>query len=145
MSAWMISDAHIDLLTTAYLRLCNPEVDPQAVGRQFADDCAASIRARYADRHGCAAAAEQQAADYQYKPWSNVIDPWLLATEIACYDYQSCETEDWKTRPSYVACEALNEKLKEQGVDWEKQPRGVEHMPWGVDENHRALGPQAFA
>lgn len=146
MSAWMVSDAHLDLLATAYVAFVDPDADPQALGQQLARDCAASIRARYEDRHGCAAEAEEQAEKYVYRRWIGNIDPLMLAKQVACYAYQSCETEDWPQRPSFAATERLNGRLLAMGADYERQD--TDDYPWGVDyhpEDREAPEPQPEA
>lgn len=143
MSAWMVSDAHLDLLATAWVQLIDPDADPQAIGQQLARDCAASIRARYEDRHGCAAEAEAQAEAYRFRKWPGNIDPAMLAKQVACFDYQACETLDWKERPSFVACERLAGRLVAMGFDFQGEPmnsRRFDEYPWGVDEEHRTGG-----
>lgn len=143
MSAWMVTDDHLDLLATAWLQLIDPEADPQEIGQQLARDNAASIRARYEDRHGAAHDAEVQAATWRFRKWEGNIDPEFLAKQVACYRYQSCETEDWEQRPSFAAVERLMGRLVAMGVDWDNDPtnsRRFDAYPWGVDVEHRTGG-----
>lgn len=143
MSAWMVSNAHLDLLATAWVQLIDPDADPQEIGQQLARDCAASIRARYEDRHGCAAEAEAQAEAYRFERWPGNIDPAFLAKQVACFRYQACETADWKERPSYIAVERLMGRLVAMRVDYDAEPmnsRRFDEYPWGVEEEHRSGG-----
>lgn len=138
MSAWMVSDAHIDLLATAWVQLIDPAADPQEIGQQLAHDCAASIASRYSN----AKEERKQAFAYRFRQWPGNIDPEFLAKQVACYRYQACEG-DWESRKSFTAVERLMGRLVAMGVDWDSQPlnsRRFDDYPWGVDEEHRNGG-----
>lgn len=138
MSAWMVSNAHIDLLATAWVQLIDPAADPQEIGQQLAHDCAASIRARYPSD----TEAREQAFAYRFRQWPGNIDPEFLAKQVACYRYQSCEG-DWESRKSFTAVERLMGRLVAMGVDYDGEPvnsRNFDEYPWGVDEEHREGG-----
>ena len=125
MSAWMISDAHADLLATAYVALIDPQADPQLMGRELLFENAKSLRARYGDNTNF-----DRCELYVYHPWPLPLSTTLVSKAAACADYQCCEHDGWGISAS---CKALT-ALEQLQPYWHALG---ERMPWGIDEAHR--------
>jgi hypothetical protein len=128
----MVSDAHVDLLATAFVRLVDPAADPQAVGLQMLRHNARSIRARYSHNAGFCDEADAQADAYRYQPWRADISPAMLSKQIACLNYQSCEFDGWEQ------CESRHmlDQLQAHCPKYDDLSRDAETgIPWGVDDH----------
>ncbi|HEV2747739.1 MAG TPA: hypothetical protein VGW34_10640 [Allosphingosinicella sp.] len=131
MSAWMVSDAHIDLLATAYVALVDGTADPQRIGRQLLADNARSIRARYGDEQD----PDAQVAAYRYRRWLGNMRPELLSKQIACLDYQSREFDEWPQSASRRYLDALQWHCPK----YDAIARDIaDALPWGIDEHPAA-------
>jgi hypothetical protein len=97
MSAFMVSDKHIVILTEALCR-CNREMSIYTPFGQIAhtlwEQNARSLRARYKDADTMIPPEPdwEQARRFFHLPYSTV----QLLKLAHCYDYQACETEDYK-------------------------------------------------
>lgn len=129
MSAWMITDAHADLLATTYRQLIDTRADAQEIGRAILDQNARSIRALYEDRHGAAAEAEAQAAAYVYRRWQGNETREFLNKQAACALYQACETGDYAETPGGRALQALVDATGGDECKW------CDGDPWGIDQH----------
>jgi hypothetical protein len=127
MSAWMITDAHADLLATAYRQLIDMRADPQEIGRAILEQNARSLRTRYEDRHGIAGEGEAQAAAYVYRRWQGNVGGEFLNKQAACALYQACETGDYAETPGGRALQALLDATGGDECKW------CDGDPWGVD------------
>ena len=124
MSAFVVDKAHINAmirtgLAVRYkpfhwyhkgeshsLRLENAS----EVGQMLLDECIRSVGTRYEESNITNLPGRTDAEyilpfefKYSYEPPTPVEALKL----IACYEYQSCETDDWKETEAYAFCEAL--------------------------------------
>lgn len=129
MSAWMITDAHADLLATAYLAFVDPKASGQIIGQELLAENARSLEARYADTDNF-----KQAALYQHRPWDGPLDPRLVRKQLDCADYQCCEHDGWRSSNTAFRLGLLEQRLKALPSEWDVDDRA---RPWGVDESHR--------
>src|SRR4029077_17136784 len=118
MSAYIVGHDHIDpLLSFAIdLRVAYWVADTKKwveiksenateVGRILLTENERSVRYRYGNGDDLPGTIGEDAATYKFKPWSNWMSP-LAAVPILkgcnCFDYQSCETGDYRDRKSVV-------------------------------------------
>ncbi len=156
MSAWVVSKTHIDLLVTAGLVLPGRAVvnsnlnwysqgpNPHHLGtldHTNADEVGVmlwaenyrSVDKRYpgADDKGDLPGPEgftgATTLTYQHTMIPGVIDPVVVLKAIGCYEYQSCEHDEWPTSPAFAYCRAL-EKHAIQLLP------GYDAAPWGFDD-----------
>lgn len=71
---------------------------------------------------------EEWEQPYQFKTLRGVPNPLAVLKAIACYEYQSCEHEDWEESESYRFCQSL----RKAAIN--KLP-GYDEMPWEIDES----------
>jgi hypothetical protein len=70
MSAFELSHAHACYLATAWGQSPrNPGQKPETLAQMLLNENAASLTALYAERHGIAADAEENARELVYRPW----------------------------------------------------------------------------
>ena len=113
MSAFLVSDKHIsEMLRFASqqdgtvhhdgkaLDLRVPS-EAQKVGQILLDENYRSLNARYGH--------DPAAHDFQYEPFS--LRPLMKAIEVVklchCYDYQTCETDDYYTSDAHTIVQAI--------------------------------------
>ena len=87
----------------------------------------ASLRARYADRHGVAAAGAAQAAAYCYRPWMGNIDPIDMGVQATCAAFQCDEWDGFET--SQIG-KLIARLIEASGIDPYNLPEGYK---WGID------------
>jgi hypothetical protein len=155
MSAYVVPRAHIDYLLTAadhYARASDPfnwwtgteraylrPEDPQGVnevGRMLYGENVRSVRYRYPDTVGndtklpgvCAEVEEASDPQYTFRILPGVrIVPGEVGKALACYEYQTCETDDHRDTEAWRFCEALRDAIL-------RTLPGYEGGPWEVDE-----------
>jgi hypothetical protein len=127
MSAWIVSDDHIDLLTTAvdvmaaYQGRIHTPAEIQGIFDMLRQSNYDSVNFRYSEHEEPTPRAFQRLKDF------NVTAACLVQTRAAidCYEYQSCEHPGWATSEAYKLIVNLGEwvdaKLTEGG--WVKVPR----------------------
>lgn len=59
------------------------------------------------------------------------IDPILVLKAISCYEYQSCEHQEWETSLAFSICRAIEKAAI-------RELPGYENAPWGL-ENQKAV------
>ena len=155
MSAWIVSKEHIDALVSAAL-VCAQEnrssfrwydadgnhsheltytetMWASEVGMMLWGENLASINARYPDTiedesacpGPCDFAGSMTVAGYRFKRTPR-IPPVAILKAIACYEYQSCEHEGWKTSEAKAFCAALTDHVI-------NLLPGYDEAPWGLD------------
>lgn len=151
MSAWIVSREHIDVMIATGLqygrsgwqgnlswRVAEGENEYRELTRESADEVGRmlwrenvrSIEYRYPDTvdnrdyPGPISFEREQADEYTYTP-PRIAG--LSAGEafklVACYDYQSCETDDWLETEAYRFCRALEAAIA----------ASLYEGPWGWD------------
>lgn len=66
---------------------------------------------------------------YEYAPLPGVVNPVVVLKAIDCYEYQTCEHEDWEASEAHKFCETLRGKM----IGWLP---GYDDAPWGIDDRH---------
>lgn len=123
MSAWIVSKKHIDLLVTAalsakYMTAAGPVGDdPSALGLMLWRENHFSVNSRYNET--------RMPEGYKFTRFPGKIDPVVVLKQIACYEYQSCEHDGWKTSDAFKFCQALTSEMI-------NALPGYEAAPWGI-------------
>lgn len=99
MSAWIVEEDHIDMLTTALLNPvisnANVQLDPHGLGHMLWTENHASVNYRYSESTpvpGYAFRVVPELAIPDLEPYHLVI----LDKQRRCYEYQSCEHPEWE-------------------------------------------------
>jgi hypothetical protein len=153
MSAFVVSREHIDALVTAAL-----DATPRRVGAPIAwywpaidraEDNTATLRAkRYEARREEASrigamlwATNVHSVNHRYDEddWEDVyeyrrhpfdLSPVAILKAIDCYEYQSCEHDDWPTSEAHAFCQALRRAYIHLLPGYDTADWGI----WGTDE-----------
>lgn len=154
MSAWIVSERHIDLLVSVILRSeAVPEagVDADKIGTELWTECYRSVNYRYSEN--------EQVPEYHHEPYPLDIagDGYLfLLKQVDCYQYQSCEHPGWEQSAARRWTDELREMwTRRAGIDfpgsafdpalrdrrWNASyPATYERAPWGIDDEE-GYGP----
>jgi hypothetical protein len=127
VSAWIVSDRHIDVLVRALGRreLVSGPYGPTQVGRVLWRENVKSIHAGYPDTEenddNYPGTFEGWSADevdrYEYQvPADETQDPGRLLVTLDSYRYQSCEHRGWKQSTAYAWVQALQAALEAEGA-----------------------------
>ena len=142
MSAYVVDKAHINAMINAGLSTHNPLTwyhsgewhklehgNADVVGQMLLDENIRSVCARYEDSEVTNLPGRTN-AEYliPFKFRLGYALPLAVAIkQIHCYEYQSCETEDWEQTEAHALCRALEGKLI-------RQLPGYDDAPWGWTE-----------
>lgn len=152
MSAWIVSKEHINVMIAAglqygrsgwhgnlswrsgdegdneYRELTRESADE--VGRMLWRENVRSIEYLYPDTAengdypGPISFEREQADEYVYTPPRiGDLSPGETFNLVACFDYQSCETDDWTETEAYRFCKALEDAVA----------ASMYEGPWGWD------------
>lgn len=142
MSAWMCSEAHFNALLTYAVAMDVTFQDPRsnhtaitletasAIGQVLIDENARSLLSRYRDP------VEENTWAYTFQPFPHVLTRGEAVCALGCLDYQSCESDDYRTTLAAVIVKAIwaaagdltSEQLKGQ------DRLEYEACPWGIDD-----------
>jgi len=154
MSAWIVSKHHIDVLVAGVLEnggfrhrgqhvkvLAPDEVyegskaqwvmDANELGEMLWRENHKSINYRYGQRERTPdylyrTPKAYQVQDLSWSPVRTIVDPAILAKQVSCYDYQSCEHEGYYKSRAYSVMLSLAEHML-------GKVEGYEDAPWGVE------------
>ena len=157
MSAWIVSKEHIDALVSAALVVAQENrssfrwadadgnhsheltyTDTERatqVGKMLWAENLASINARYVDTidhpENCPGPNDFEGVStvdkYRFTRTPR-IPPVAILKAISCYEYQSCEHDEWKTSQALQFCESLTGSMI--GL-----LPGYDEAPWGLDSD----------
>lgn len=122
MSAYIVSDDHLDLLITAAMHGGRWDKGLRVNGRTFesredANDLGAILAAENRRSVNYRYQEDDLETIYQWRPdgiarylggvltWGDVLGA------LRCYEYQACEAPDWESTDAYQVCEALRRKV----------------------------------
>jgi hypothetical protein len=131
MSAFLLSNKHIATLINSarpkfeadsFSYRYKEEVfysngDRGRLGQVLMEQNYRSINTRYNEK----TAAPKFADD-----WNTSADPVVILKACDCYDYQSCETDDYEQTEAYVIVQAIRHR------NISRLP-GYDKAPWGID------------
>lgn len=157
MSAWLVSEEHIDLLVTAglvkdYDRGLTWSTSPDRFApRELTQDIAtvvggmlwaenyASVEKLYPDvREGGQVPGQsdefeaEHTLTYTFTPIPGDIDWLVVLKAVSCYEYQSCEHDGWETSEAKRFGEALTHRAISNLPGYDK-------APWGFDDREYFL------
>ena len=157
MSAWIVSKAHIDFLVSAAkhfgIRAINnngelvcAEEDPDQIGQILWNENYRSVNFRYNEN--------KSAPEYHYDTRCDRIKPGSLAEvnegapdfngltgigfllkALGCYNYQSCETDDYEKTEAKAIVSTLYHCAADKLCELSPVSRAAhEAFPWGLDD-----------
>lgn len=130
MSAFIVSRGHIEYLTNAAIayRVVSA-MDADGFGQMLWDQNIRSVKARYPNEPSDTLPGPV-GEDFEYKHRLTLhtprLDPVSVIKASQCYDYQSCETDDYRNTPAGCAVEAI----KARAI---RSLPGYEEAPWEID------------
>lgn len=149
MSAWIVTKTHIDLMVGEAIarRVITPD-EADATGRMLWRENLRSVAYRYprdtdGDRPGPANFRDGDVATYRFTPIELSMTSAELLSLVACYDYQSCEHDDWEQSEAFWFCGKLEATLppeyrvKERGHLYECFGP-AKNAAWGWDDEEVA-------
>jgi hypothetical protein len=139
MSAWIVGNAHIDLLVRG---LVESEIvvgiDPNEVGRTLWRENLASVAARYpgdkdGERPGPISFRDSDVDTYIYVRPEGPLDLGVLLNAANSYDYQSCEHSGWAPSSANRWITELVASLERADVTSARKPNGAADG-WDIGE-----------
>ena len=138
MSAFIVSDAHIDYLVSAafaWRREVNNDLYEQAEQNRLASMLKwankVSVDYRY---EGSKVYSPEEIASVDRVPrltyalkGRGVLEMSKILKAIDCFEYQSCEIPEWEASPAFKFCERLRSAVI-------SSLPGYEDAPWGIDD-----------
>jgi hypothetical protein len=109
MSAWFVTEKHINVIVTAAIALdVIDEGLAQETGRELWGENAKSLIFRY----GTDSKLADAVGDYQFKP-EPTEDLIFIYKQVRCFNYQACEDPGYETSPSSALVEKLCARILE--------------------------------
>lgn len=122
MSAWIVSKAHIDVLVTGLVRsevVASEGLTPDQLGQALWEENHRSVNYRYGEH----------TPTPEYRHEAHDVPPVVLAKQVTCYQYQSCEHDGWMESPAKRWTDKLTLLLWAR-VD-QSSPE-YDEAPWGI-------------
>jgi len=124
MSAFIVSDTHINALVS-YATGGGPfrvsDGNPQELGQMLVNENYRSVNYRYRER--------DEPHTFRYRPYIKPLKPVEVIKLCDCYDYQSCETDDYEKSEAYRLIQGIRSKALHLLP-------GYADAPWGLDDEH---------
>lgn len=136
MSAWLVTDAHIDgLVQSLWTHGFIGDGTQTETGRMLLRENYLSLNARYGDP----VPAE---VDYTFRGIEAPLDPVKVAKSVSCYQYQACEHREWPDSDAYTLTTALHDvvvaeagyTVDDRGLNEMWLSKAHEHAPWGIED-----------
>lgn len=124
MSAFIVSDDHIDFLVTYAIGGGPSRVSgeqPQKLGQMLLEQNYRSVNWRYNDNAAV--------PTYVFRPFTGPMTPVGILKACQCYDYQSCETEDYEKTDAARLVDAIRSKAIRSLPGWENAAYEVQSNP----------------
>lgn len=100
MSAWVVTNAHIDVLVNAAAEYgVLSEAQPQRLDQELWHENVRSVNYRYREH--------DTTPTYRLTTTEAPLHPLAILKAINCYQYQSCERPDWPESRAYQITERL--------------------------------------
>lgn len=128
MSAFVVSDTHIDALVTAgrVWEVLESDEEAQRMGAAMKALNIEAVSHRYEAQY------DDEHKAYRFSSLGSVIKPVIVFNALACYAYQACELPDWNTRQGNVGkVRAFLDDLYRAGA---RRLRGWDDAPWEVND-----------
>ena len=124
MSAFIVEDDLIDLLVT-YATSGGPfrvsSGDPHTLGRMLIAENYRSVNYRYTQK--------DEPHPYYFQIWGGRMDPVQVIKACDCFDYQACETDDYRDTAAARLVDNIRSKAIRAAL-----PQ-METMKWGAPPN----------
>jgi hypothetical protein len=134
MSAWMVTDAHVNVIVQAAIELeALPAELATFTGRMLLLENMRSLEARYGEREPIDAARLDA---YAFGKPARVCTPVEVLKQIACYRYQACEHDAWEASEARAFLSAVEAQIVDaMGLTIEAAHAlpGYDSAPWGID------------
>lgn len=132
MSAFIVTNDHINALVTAHLASANElhsmsQTEKNSIGQMLLNENFRSVNTRYCEA--------TQVPSFVFTPVYSYIPrrsgglatrveltPVALLKLLDSYEYQSCETNDFETTDAYKFCKSLRNMLISQLSNYEDSP-----------------------
>lgn len=139
MSAFLVSKKHIDALVfarslvpmhercdrAAYL----PELDDNELGKLLWTENVKSLKARYNPSQVRTLKGDNKTSLYKYEKHDDAVVfggyALGLIKLIRCYQYQSCEHNEWTSSKAHAYCELLESRLVDLIPGYAEAPREI--------------------
>lgn len=151
MSAFLLDDAHIDVLIDAAKQYASCDLattfcwgdgaldvlhastpgepgNETAIGRMLLAENARSVASMYNEAQGPAALF------YAYRPTARSFSPGELTKAIACFEYQACGSKTWGESAAFAFCQELKRRLLRSLAPYD------EAAPWSYCEDNLLRG-----
>lgn len=151
MSAWIVSKSHIDcIVQSLIIEKLIAVVEADDTGQMLWRECLRSVAYRYpgdgdGERPGPNDFRDCHVDEYRFIGIEAPLDDAIVAKQIACFQYQSCEHPAWKVSAAKVLTDDLAERIAARhGGDphwWSTltDARGHDGLPWGIDNITEAI------
>ncbi len=167
MSAFVVSEAHIDALIHAGLALAGADLQLRPLRWLTSGEEVRTLTPATAQRTGTMLYAENTRSfnyrytescpplPYTFRPMPFTPNPTVLLKVIRCYEYQACETDDWSFSETASFCRQLRIRLLRhipearhltgQEHDSRLLPAiaalpGYQNSPWEITDIRQAAG-----
>jgi hypothetical protein len=162
MSAWFVGSYHVDALLSwgrqngaivPTTEMNEPQYDLSKarldtmtlIGKGLLAENIRSLRSRYGDRHNEWMAGHEAEADaYVFTSLNEEFTPVTIIKACDCYDYQACETHDYRQTPAAAIIDAIRDHaIKAGGFEMFKETPdipipGWSDAPWGLKPMSKA-------
>ena len=132
MSAWIVSKRHIDALVYWLDKSGISKADKDALGGRLWSENYRSIRARYGDRDRRPTYHYEKPLPKTSPSYYDDFDPEnidQIQALVHCYDYQTCEHDEYEGSPVQRMIIKLDKYLTRNGADWKREGTKA---PWGI-------------
>lgn len=132
MSAWIVSKRHIDALVYWLDKSGISKADKDALGGRLWTENYRSVNYRYGERNRRPVYRYTRPEPLPPRSPYDDFDPEnidQILTLAHCYDYQSCETQDYYETPSGRYISKLIKYLERMGAEAHREGT---RSPWGI-------------
>ena len=142
MSAWIVSKAHIDFLVAAArafdievqdgIETVSAKKSPDQFGKILWDENHRSVNYRYDEKKETPEYHYDERFDkFEFKSFTGIG---FLETAVGCYDYQTCECDDYKESVAYEILQKMDEAIDETLHELSPVLNAASKaFPWGLD------------
>lgn len=122
MSAWLCSDKHIFELAKYYVEKCQQYV---SAGNKLSFADAAQLLYDENCKSFAAGYGDDSPPIFIPDNYVTTVDNiFVLAKQVDCYSYQSCEHDEWEKSKAFEMCESIKSHLFSNHPDYEAAPWG---------------------
>jgi hypothetical protein len=135
MSAWMVTDAHVNVLVQAMINEGIVTELPGSVGRAMLEMNMRSLKFRYGDEVDI-----DRLKDYTFVGTDEALDDAIVYTQAKCYRYQACEDGDWwDSSLPQILIRQLIAVIEERLGGRSAAMNAAEDCPWGINDIKEAV------